>query len=98
MAGGGVDGDLDLAVGADLDLVLQHDLGLFAGRPPHHGGMGRMTAPLGQAGIPVVIGGEPPVAGAVEPVPARRADTSVLLCGVRSTLYLTLALVTVAPK
>ena len=67
----GVDLDGDRAVGPDRHLGLGHDFGRRLRTAPPPGRPGA-AAPARPAGIPRVIGGEPPVAGAVEPVPAGR--------------------------
>ena len=63
-----VDLDLGSAVFTDLNFVLKHHLRRHvAARPPP---VDRCPAtPLAPAGIPVVVVAEPPVSGAVEPVP-----------------------------
>src|SRR6516164_8593065 len=69
LGGRGVDEDLDLAVGTDRYFVFEDELRLLAAPTPPRRNRTPAT-PLREAGIPIVIGGEPPVAVAVHPVPA----------------------------
>ena len=63
-------GTLTVPSGPICDLVLDHDFRRLAAAAPPPDRDGPAAAPVAPAGIPGVVGGEPPVAPAVEPVPA----------------------------
>src|ERR1041384_484499 len=65
-----IDLDVDRSVLADRDLAFGYDLRrlLWMESPPlHHG---PRASPIAPAGIPRIVAGKPPVAWAVEPIPA----------------------------
>ena len=65
---GGVDDDLEFAIGSEAALAFHDDFGrVLLLRPPPPAGW--TAAPCAEPGIPIVIVAKPPVARAVEPIP-----------------------------